>query len=39
VLEREGWTLDSVAEAFDATLCALQLPLGLAVYEIGPVRT
>ncbi len=39
VLEREGWTLDSVAAAFDATLCALQLPLGLAVYEIGPVRT
>jgi NAD(P)-dependent dehydrogenase (short-subunit alcohol dehydrogenase family) len=39
VLEREAWTLDTVAEAFDQTLGALQVPTNVATYDIVSVRT
>jgi NAD(P)-dependent dehydrogenase (short-subunit alcohol dehydrogenase family) len=39
VLEGEVWTLDSVAEAFDRTLGALQVPTNVAAYDIVSVRT
>jgi NAD(P)-dependent dehydrogenase (short-subunit alcohol dehydrogenase family) len=39
VLEREAWDLDTVAEAFDQTLGALQVPTDVATYEITSVRT
>jgi hypothetical protein len=34
VLDRNAWTIDSVAEAFRETLAAQQLPTGLSVYDI-----
>lgn len=34
ILERDEWTLDSVADAFDETLGALVVPTGIATYEI-----
>lgn len=37
VVEQDVWTLDSVADAFDETLAALQFPLGVATYEIGKI--
>jgi NAD(P)-dependent dehydrogenase (short-subunit alcohol dehydrogenase family) len=37
VLEREVWTLDSVAEAFEAVLSARQLPTNVVTYEIASV--
>jgi NAD(P)-dependent dehydrogenase (short-subunit alcohol dehydrogenase family) len=39
VLEREAWSLDAVAEAFEATLGRLQVPTNVATYEITSVRT
>ena len=38
VLERDVWTLESVAEAFDQVLRANQLPTNVATYEIAAVR-
>jgi hypothetical protein len=37
VLERDDWSLDAVAEAFDAVLTAQQLPLNVATYEVSHV--
>lgn len=37
VLERDAWTLETVADAFDRTLAANQLPLGVATYEISRI--
>lgn len=37
VLERETWTLDTVAAAFEQTLKSKELPTGMATYEIGSV--
>ena len=37
ILERDQWTLDTVADAFDETLGALTLPTGIATYEIAKV--
>jgi NAD(P)-dependent dehydrogenase (short-subunit alcohol dehydrogenase family) len=34
VLERDEWSLDSIAEAFETTLAANQLPTDVATYEI-----
>lgn len=39
VLERDGWTLDLVADAFDDRLGALQLPANVATYEVSSVET
>jgi NAD(P)-dependent dehydrogenase (short-subunit alcohol dehydrogenase family) len=39
ILEREVWTLDTVAEAFDQTLGTLQVPTNVATYDIVSVRT
>jgi NAD(P)-dependent dehydrogenase (short-subunit alcohol dehydrogenase family) len=39
VLQNPAWTLDSVAEAFEATFAPLQLPTNVATYEIGAVTT
>jgi hypothetical protein len=39
ILEREVWTLDTVAEAFDQTLGTLQVPTNVATYDIISVRT
>lgn len=38
VLERDEWTLDTVAEAFDEVLAANQLPLGVVTYEVTAIR-
>lgn len=37
ILERDEWTLDTVADAFDETLGALAVPTGIATYEITRV--
>ncbi len=37
VLERDEWTLDSVAEAFDQTLAANQVPTGIVTYEVAKI--
>jgi NAD(P)-dependent dehydrogenase (short-subunit alcohol dehydrogenase family) len=37
-LERDVWTLESVAAAFEDKLAALQLPTNVATYEITAVR-
>jgi NAD(P)-dependent dehydrogenase (short-subunit alcohol dehydrogenase family) len=37
VLENDEWTLDSVADAFDATLTAKLVPLGVATYDIAGI--
>jgi hypothetical protein len=37
VLERQGWTAEDVAEAFENTLSANQLPTDVAIYDIGKV--
>jgi NAD(P)-dependent dehydrogenase (short-subunit alcohol dehydrogenase family) len=39
VLEREAWSLDSVAEAFETVLAANLLPTDVATYEIARVST
>lgn len=38
VLTSGGWSLDSVADAFDTTLRALELPTNVATYEIAAVQ-
>ncbi len=38
VLQRDTWSLDSVADAFDETLGAKQVPVGVATYEIASVH-
>jgi NAD(P)-dependent dehydrogenase (short-subunit alcohol dehydrogenase family) len=38
LLERDEWSIDAVAEAFDTTLSALALPLNVATYEVSHVR-
>jgi len=37
VMVRESWTAESIAEAFDQTFTALQLPIDIATYEIAEV--
>ena len=37
ILEHDHWTLDSVAEAFESTFSANQLPTNVAVYDIAAV--
>ena len=37
VLQRDGWSLDTVAEAFGTTLAALQVPTNVATYDIVSV--
>jgi NAD(P)-dependent dehydrogenase (short-subunit alcohol dehydrogenase family) len=37
VLERDGWPLDAVAEAFETTLSAQQLPFNVVTYEVSLV--
>ncbi|WP_181008290.1 SDR family NAD(P)-dependent oxidoreductase [Sphingomonas montanisoli] len=37
IIERDVWTADAVADAFDATLAANQLPTDVHLYEIGTV--
>jgi NAD(P)-dependent dehydrogenase (short-subunit alcohol dehydrogenase family) len=37
ILERDEWSLDAVAEAFETTLTALQLPLNIVTYEVDRV--
>jgi hypothetical protein len=39
VLERDAWTLDAVAEAFEQTLAAKLAPVGVATYEIGSIHS
>lgn len=39
VLERTSWTMDTVAEAFNDTLGALQLPTNVATYDVANVET
>jgi len=34
VLERDSWSVETVAEAFETTLSALQLPGDVATYRI-----
>ncbi len=38
VLQRDDWSIDTIAAAFDETLGARQVPVGVATYEIGAVR-
>jgi NAD(P)-dependent dehydrogenase (short-subunit alcohol dehydrogenase family) len=38
VLERDVWTLETVADAFDQTLAAKQLQTGMATYDIVSVH-
>ena len=38
IIERDIWTADAVADAFDTTLAANQLPTDVHLYEIGQVR-
>ncbi|RVT94250.1 SDR family NAD(P)-dependent oxidoreductase [Sphingomonas crocodyli] len=38
IIERETWTPDAIADAFDATLAANQLPTDVHLYEIEMVR-
>lgn len=38
IIERDLWTPDAVADAFDLTLAANQLPTDVRLYEIGDVR-
>lgn len=37
VLERDEWSLDSIIEAFEATLAAMQVPTDVVTYEIDRV--
>jgi NAD(P)-dependent dehydrogenase (short-subunit alcohol dehydrogenase family) len=37
VLERQGWTAQDIAEAFESTLAANQLPTDVAIYDIAKV--
>ena len=37
VLERDDWSLDAVAEAFNTTLSVQQLPLNVVTYEVSRV--
>jgi NAD(P)-dependent dehydrogenase (short-subunit alcohol dehydrogenase family) len=37
VLERDDWSLDAIAQAFDTTLDANQLPINVVTYEISRV--
>lgn len=37
VLERDEWSLDAIAEAFETTLAARQLPLNVVTYEVSRV--
>ncbi len=39
VLEREVWTLETVAEAFETTLAANQLPTNVVTYEIASIQS
>lgn len=39
VLDRDEWSLESIADAFDTTLAANQLPTDVATYEIVRVVT
>jgi len=39
VLVNESWTVQSIAEAFDQKLAALQLPTDIATYEIAEIVT
>jgi NAD(P)-dependent dehydrogenase (short-subunit alcohol dehydrogenase family) len=37
VLERDEWSLDAIAEAFEKTLGAYQLPINVVTYEVSRV--
>ena len=39
ILQQDAWTLDLVAEAFEATLADLQVPTNVATYDIVSVKT
>jgi hypothetical protein len=39
ILERDTWTLDSVAQAFDETFTAGMLPTNVAVYDIARITS